>query len=156
MNAGSAGPDVAAPPKADPAALALRGRPRPAVRFRRGLVIGIAGAAAAALATVTWLALEPPGLRLADAEEGESEPAPTGVPETLAGAPVSYGEVPPLFVSGEEGGTELVNYRLRGRYYVVDRLFERAELRLGARRQDVVRIVRIAAWTDRRDQKGCR
>ena len=96
MNAGSAGPDVAAPPKADPAALALRGRPRPAVRFRRGLVIGIAGAAAAALATVTWLALEPPGLRLADAEEGESEPAPTGVPETLAGAPGSYGEVPEL------------------------------------------------------------
>ena len=96
MNAGSAGPDAAAPPKEDPAALALRGRPCPAVRFRRGLLVGIAGAAAAALATVTWLALEPPSLRLADAEQGESELAPAGVPEALAGAPGSYGDMPEL------------------------------------------------------------
>ena len=71
-------------------------------------------------------------------------------------AGLAQGEAPPLFVSSEEGGTELVNYRLRGRYYVVDRLFDRAELRLGARRQDVVRIVRIPARTDRRDRKGGR
>lgn len=36
----------------------------------------------------------------------------------------------------------VVNYRLRGRYYVVDRLFAAAELRLGEGRQQVVRIVR--------------
>ena len=52
------------------------------------------------------------------------------------------GEAPPLFVRGEKGGAELVNYRLRGRYYVVDRLFSAAELRLGAKRQQVVRIIR--------------
>jgi type IV secretion system protein VirB9 len=51
-------------------------------------------------------------------------------------------EAPPLFVTGDGGRAELVNYRLRGRYYVVDRLFSAAELRLGERRQQVVRIVR--------------
>lgn len=36
----------------------------------------------------------------------------------------------------------VVNYRKRGRYYVVDRLFGAAELRLGEKRQQVVRITR--------------
>ena len=39
-------------------------------------------------------------------------------------------EAPPLFVIGDEGA-ELVNYRVQGKYYVVDRLFSKAELRLG-------------------------
>jgi type IV secretion system protein VirB9 len=51
-------------------------------------------------------------------------------------------EAPPLFVIGASGKPELVNYRKRGRYYVVDRLFGAAELRLGEKRQQVVRIVR--------------
>lgn len=40
-------------------------------------------------------------------------------------------EAPPLFVIGDEGA-ELVNYRVQGKYYVVDRLFNKAELKLGA------------------------
>jgi len=36
-----------------------------------------------------------------------------------------------------------MNYRLRGRFYVVDRIFGLAELRLGLKRQDAVRIARI-------------
>lgn len=63
---------------------------------------------------------------------------------------LSQGEAPPLFVSGAGGRTELVNYRLRGRYYVVDRLFSAAELRLGERRQQVVRIVRVGPAQQRR------
>ena len=63
---------------------------------------------------------------------------------------LSQGEAPPLFVRGTSGRTELVNYRLRGRYYVVDRLFSAAELRLGARRQQVVRIIRAEAAQQRR------
>lgn len=55
---------------------------------------------------------------------------------------IAEGEAPPLFVTGEGGRAELVNYRLRGRYYVVDRLFAAAELRLGEKHQQVVRIVR--------------
>ena len=55
---------------------------------------------------------------------------------------MATGEAPPLFVIGSSGKVELVNYRLRGRYYVVDRLFGAAELRLGEKRQQVIRIVR--------------
>lgn len=65
-------------------------------------------------------------------------------------ATLAQGEAPPLFVRGTSGRTELVNYRLRGRYYVVDRLFEAAELRLGERRQQVVRIIRDGARGQRR------
>ncbi|HEX8223803.1 MAG TPA: P-type conjugative transfer protein TrbG [Allosphingosinicella sp.] len=65
-------------------------------------------------------------------------------------ASLAQGEAPPLFVRGTSGRTELVNYRLRGRYYVVDRLFAAAELRLGERRQQVVRIVREDAREQRR------
>ena len=55
---------------------------------------------------------------------------------------IASGQAPPLFVLGEHGQTELVNYRIAGHYYVVDRLFARAELRLGAKHQAVVRIDR--------------
>ncbi len=55
---------------------------------------------------------------------------------------ITVGEAPPLFVLGEDGEAQLVNYRQSGRYYVVDRLFGAAELRLGERRQQVVRITR--------------
>ncbi|RAN32821.1 conjugative transfer protein TrbG [Hyphomonas pacifica] len=51
-------------------------------------------------------------------------------------------DMPPLFVLGADGDAELVNYRVRGNYYVVDRLFRAAELRLGERNQTVVRISR--------------
>lgn len=68
-------------------------------------------------------------------------------PPTLAA-----GEAPPLFVTGEEGRAELVNYRIRGRYYVVDRLFAAAELRMGERQQQVVRIVRGSG--ERHDRRG--
>lgn len=55
---------------------------------------------------------------------------------------IDQGEAPPLFVIGPEGGAELVNYRVRGNYYIVDRLFAAAELRLGEEPQQVVRISR--------------
>jgi type IV secretion system protein VirB9 len=54
---------------------------------------------------------------------------------------VGTGEIPPLFVIGSSGRAELVNYRQSGSYYVVDRLFSVAELRIGEKRQLVVRIV---------------
>src|SRR5690606_8424168 len=56
---------------------------------------------------------------------------------------LSQGETPPLFVTGAAGDAELVNYRVQGRYVVVDRLIAAAELRLGDRRTERrVRIVR--------------
>ncbi|HEV2561725.1 MAG TPA: P-type conjugative transfer protein TrbG [Rhizomicrobium sp.] len=58
-------------------------------------------------------------------------------------ARIDQGEAPPLFVVGPDGNSELVNYRVRGNYYIVDRLFGAAELRLGEDKQQVVRIGRI-------------
>ena len=59
-------------------------------------------------------------------------------------AAIATTDAPPLFVVGRKGGAELVNYRVRGNYYIVDRLFSRAELRHGEKDQTVVRIVRTA------------
>jgi type IV secretion system protein VirB9 len=59
-------------------------------------------------------------------------------------ASIAVGEAPPLFVVDEHGKAALVNYRMRGRYYVVDRIFNAAELRLGTSHQKVVRITRVA------------
>jgi len=55
---------------------------------------------------------------------------------------ISQGEMPPLFVTGASGESQLVNYRVRGSHMIVDRLFAAAELRFGADDQKVVRIVR--------------
>jgi type IV secretion system protein VirB9 len=55
---------------------------------------------------------------------------------------IDQGEAPPLFVVGPEGDNQLVNYRVRRNYYIVDRLFAAAELRLGADPQQVVRVSR--------------
>jgi type IV secretion system protein VirB9 len=55
---------------------------------------------------------------------------------------IDQGEAPPLFVVGSNGDNELVNYRVRRNYYIVDRLFAAAELRLGQDPQQVVRINR--------------
>ena len=89
--------DIAGPPpKEDPETLVLRESPRPVVRFRRGLIIGITGVVAACLVTVTWFALEPPSLRMATGQEGEGDPLRKAAPDALANAPSSYGEVPRL------------------------------------------------------------
>ncbi len=59
---------------------------------------------------------------------------PSGIPQ---------GEMPPLFIIGPGGDSELVNYRARQNYYIVDRMFAAAELRLGDRNSERrVRIVR--------------
>lgn len=68
-------------------------------------------------------------------------------------AAIAQDEAPPLFVLGA-GGAELVNYRMAGRFYVVDRLFDAAELRLGAKQQQVVRITRDAGKRGRGGRRG--
>ena len=55
---------------------------------------------------------------------------------------IAQGELPPLFVIGPQGDGQLVNYRFRPPYYMVDRLFGAAELRLGGDKAQVVRIER--------------
>lgn len=72
-------------------------------------------------------------------------------------ARIDQGEAPPLFVVGPDGDNQLVNYRVRGNYYIVDRLFAAAELRLGSDPQQAVRISRtdgVAANDRPRFQAG--
>lgn len=64
------------------------------------------------------------------------------------GEDIATGDMPPLFDIGGSGEAELVNYRVQGRYMIVDRLFERGELRLGAGKQ--ARVVRIKREMPRR------
>lgn len=90
--------EVAAPSpaKENPATLVLRGSPRRVARFRREIIIGIAAVGALAIATVTWIALEPVSFKLAASgdemfEKGQGKP-----PEALAGTPGRYDEIPKL------------------------------------------------------------
>ena len=59
-------------------------------------------------------------------------------------------EAPPLFLVDSKGTASLVNYRVEGRFYVVDRIFDAAELRLGLKHQDIVRIARVGEVDKRR------
>lgn len=52
-------------------------------------------------------------------------------------------EAPALFVIAPDGERQLVNYRQVGGLFVVDRVFDRAELRLGDRRPQVVVLRRL-------------
>jgi type IV secretion system protein VirB9 len=62
---------------------------------------------------------------------------------------LAQSEAPPLFVVGPDAKPALVNYRVRGATYIVDRLFAAAELRLGTAPQRVVRIIRTdAVWRE--------
>ncbi len=63
---------------------------------------------------------------------------------------IAQRELPPVFVTGVNGSAELVNFRYRAPYYIVDRLFDAAELRLGGDKGQVVRITR----TDRTAAAG--
>ena len=74
-------------------------------------------------------------------------------------ATIAQGEAPPLFVKGEGGTSDLVNYRVRGNYYIVDQLFAVAELRLGSDPQQIVRIrhksdIRTSDAGDLNDRKA--
>ena len=82
-------------PKEDPETLALRARPRRAIRFRRGVVIGGTAGIAIAISALAWISLAPPSFHFAagadDVQLGSIRP-----PDALAGAPSSYRNVPQL------------------------------------------------------------
>lgn len=89
-------PPAGAPPaKVDPETLVLRGAPGRVTRFRRGAIVAIAAAGSIAIVGAAWLALKPASLSLVAASDDRvvSAKAP---PDALAGAPVSYGDVPLL------------------------------------------------------------
>ena len=51
-------------------------------------------------------------------------------------------EAPALFVLSSTDETQLVNYRVKNDYYIVDRLVDHIELRVGQKDQEIVRITR--------------
>jgi type IV secretion system protein VirB9 len=55
-------------------------------------------------------------------------------------------EAPALFLKSAEGTVSLVNYRKKGDFYIVDRLIEYAELRVGEKKPVVVTITRAQAF----------
>ncbi len=59
-------------------------------------------------------------------------------------AALQASQAPALFVLGEGGERQMVNYRQQGELMVVDRVLDRAELRLGLVRPQVVRITRLS------------
>lgn len=71
-------------------------------------------------------------------------------------ASIAVGEAPPLFLVDAKGEAQLVNYRLQGRFYVVDRIFDAAELRLGTKHQQIVRISRVAEQVSGKARRGRR
>jgi P-type conjugative transfer protein TrbG len=111
----------------------------------------------AAAATVVDQGVNLDGLRFRYRIEGDATWKPTQVFDDGAKVYIRFptglaqSEAPPLFVIGPDGKPALVNYRLRGTTYIVDRLFAAAELRLGTAPQRVVRILRTdAVWREQR------
>jgi hypothetical protein len=74
----------------------LRGSPRPVVRFRRGLIIGITGLVAACLVTVTWFALGAAELPARGGRGRGRSRSRKAAPEALANAPEQLWRRAPL------------------------------------------------------------
>jgi type IV secretion system protein VirB9 len=60
-------------------------------------------------------------------------------------ATATAGEMPALFAVGPDGSTQFLNYRQQQGLWVVDRVLDAAELRIGAGKAQVVRIERVGA-----------
>jgi len=85
----------AAPPKLDPETLAIRARPHAAIRFKRGVIVGLAAAGASGLTVIAWTALGHHGYAGKAPPEDLAQPA-SQPSEALAALPANYGGVPRL------------------------------------------------------------
>jgi len=81
--------------KADPETLVLRGRPAPAIRFKRGVIVSLAAIAVAGVTATAWVALKPTSSQLVAGDDDQLRAAkpPTDAIEAL---PKNYGEAPKL------------------------------------------------------------
>jgi type IV secretion system protein VirB10 len=87
---------VAVQDKLDPETLVLRARPGRVMRFRRGVIVAIAGLGSVVIAGVVWVALKPANLRIVADVDDRAESRSSAPPDALANAPKSYGDVPQL------------------------------------------------------------
>jgi type IV secretion system protein VirB10 len=86
----------AEPRKVDPETLVLRANPRSVVRFKRGLLIGIAAVACLAVFGATWLALGEGRLASQQSDGDLYSIDRKRTPDELAALPSSYDRVKPL------------------------------------------------------------
>lgn len=88
-------PEPPPPLKVDPETLVLRAKPARAIRFKRGVIVSLAGIAAAGVGGTAWFALEPPAPRLLSNDD--DRPVTSRAPvDTLSALPTSYAAVPKL------------------------------------------------------------
>ncbi|RZK02240.1 MAG: TrbI/VirB10 family protein [Novosphingobium sp.] len=84
------------PAKLDPEILAIRARPARAIRFKRGVIVGLAAAGSVSLVAVAWLALKPPVFSVVAERQELSEPARRTSSDALNALPATYGDAPKL------------------------------------------------------------
>ena len=76
--------------KLDPEVLAIRARPIRAIRFKRGLIVGLAGAAVIVLVVIAWFALKPHVFRVVAQPEAVAEPEARPPVDALGTLPKTY------------------------------------------------------------------
>lgn len=86
---------LTSPAKVDPETLVLRAKPARAIRFKRGVVVAIAGLASVSVVATAWVALRPTAFQLVGQHDDRSDTgrAPS---DALSGLPTSYGDAPKL------------------------------------------------------------
>jgi len=80
-------------PKVDPETLVLRASPRKVVRFKRGLLVGIAGVGAVAILGTAWIALRGKGIVPRENDQDVFMVGQTRMPDALTKLPSSYDKV---------------------------------------------------------------
>lgn len=107
---------AAASVKLDPETLAIRTKPQSAIRFKRGVIIGIAALGSASLMTVTWVALKPQVFQQMTGAQELAEPSNRPATDALDALPSSYGDAPKLGppLPGDLGGPILEHQRATG------------------------------------------
>jgi len=94
------GPGAAQPvqpsAKVDPETLAIRARPRRAIRIKRGAVIALTAIGMAFILLVTWVALRHGGPAKGAAAQDRSQPTSNPAGDSLNGLAKTYADVPKL------------------------------------------------------------
>src|SRR3546814_4728813 len=88
--------EESSPSKLDPEKLSLRAQPAPAVRFKRGMVIGLAAIASIGVFGVAWMALQPGTSQIVGRADEDAAVLSKAPADALAPLPSSYEQVPKL------------------------------------------------------------